>query len=128
MDNNLKKGIELIKQVENLEAIKYLERALETDSVNAEIHRHLGLAFNNLGDVEKAQFHWKKAVDLDSNHHQTLWSLGNLYEAKGNYGQAFDLYSRAARAADAAGDNRKARRYEEWVKIAKKKTESLNTN
>jgi len=128
MDNNLKKGIELIKQVENLEAIKYLERALETDSVNAEIHRHLGLAFNNLGDVEKAQFHWKKAVDLDSNHHQTLWSLGNLYEGKGNYDQAFELYSRAVRAADAAGDNRKARRYEEWVKIAKKKTESLNTN
>ena len=128
MDENLKKGIELIKQVENLEAIKYLEKALETDSVNAEIHRHLGLAFNNLGDVEKAQFHWKKAVDLDSNHHQTLWSLGNLYEGKGNYDQAFELYSRAVRAADAAGDNRKARRYEEWVKIAKKKTESLNTN
>ena len=120
MDENLKKGIELIKQVENSEAIIYLEKALASNSNEAEIHRHLGLAYNNIGNSEKTLFHWKQAVTLDPTHHQTLWSLGNLYESNQDYKMAFDLYSRATHNAKTVGDITKAKRYEEWAKKVKK--------
>ncbi len=120
MDSNLKRGIELIKQVENQEAIFYFEKALETNPEDPEIHRHIGLAFFNLGNLDKALYHWKRAVQFDSSHHQTLWNLGNLYEIKQKYDLAFYLYSRAAHEAKKAGDSKKAIRYEEWAKKVKK--------
>jgi Flp pilus assembly protein TadD len=119
MESNLKRGIELIRKVENAEAILFFEKALETSPKDPEIHRHLGLAFFNLGNAEKALFHWKQAVELDSTHHQTLWNLGNLYEMKRRYELAFDLYSRAALEAETAGDSKKAIRYVEWAKKVK---------
>ncbi|MFX0086153.1 MAG: tetratricopeptide repeat protein [Candidatus Hodarchaeota archaeon] len=120
MDLNLKRGIELIKQVENEEAILCFEKALEFKPEDPEIHRHIGLAFFNLGNLEKALYHWRQAVEFDSSHHQTLWNLGNLYEIKQKYELAFELYSRAAHEAETAGDSKKAIRYEEWAKKVKK--------
>ncbi len=124
MDNDLKKGIELIKQVENSEAIIFLEKALVTNPNEPEIHRNLGLAYNNIGNSEKTFFHWNEAVTLDPTHHQTLWSLGNLYEMNDDNKMAFNLYSRAAHNAKIVGDIAKATRYEEWAKKVKKEVKT----
>ncbi|MHA2306449.1 MAG: hypothetical protein ACXACU_13780 [Candidatus Hodarchaeales archaeon] len=43
MNENLKRGIELIKEVENKEAILHLERALKTNPEDAEIYRLFGI-------------------------------------------------------------------------------------
>lgn len=121
MDNDLKKGVEFIKQVKNSEAIVFLKKALATNPNEAEVHRHLGLAYNNIGNSEKTLFHWKQAVKLDPTHHQTLWNLGNLYDMNESYSKAFDLYTKASNAAKTVGDEVKVIRYKEWAMRTKGK-------
>ncbi|UCE12684.1 MAG: tetratricopeptide repeat protein [Candidatus Heimdallarchaeota archaeon] len=115
MNKNLKKGIELIKQVENSAAISYLKKALESDPQNPEIYRHLGLASFNLGQYEKALSYWTKAVELAPTNHQTLWNLGNLHEMEKRFDKAFEAYQQAATVAEKSSDLKKAKRYKEWA-------------
>ena len=121
MNKNLEKGIELIKQVENSAAITFLKKALKKDLQNPEIFRHLGLAYFNLGDYEEALILWKKAIELDPKHHQTLWNLGNLHEIEQRNGEAFKAYNQAAAVAKESSNPEKAKRYREWAARVKKK-------
>lgn len=121
MNTNLEKGIELIRQVENSAAITFLKRELEKDPQNPEIFRHLGLAFFNLGDYGEALILWKKAIELDPTHHQTLWNLGNLHEIEHRNDEAFKAYNQAADVAKESSNPAKAKRYREWAARVKKK-------
>jgi Flp pilus assembly protein TadD len=118
MDKDLRKGIELIKQVENESAITFLTKALRNNPNNPEIHRHLGIAFSNLGDQKNAISHFQKALDIDPTHHQTWWNLGNIYEIKMQYNEARKAYQEAADNAVSL-DPEKAKRYQEWVQRIK---------
>ncbi|MFX0185337.1 MAG: tetratricopeptide repeat protein [Candidatus Hodarchaeota archaeon] len=120
MDKNIAKGIKLIKQVENEKAITFLSKALKDDPNNPEIHRHLGIAFTNLGDHTRAVSHLRKAVNLDPAHHQTWWNLGNIYEIENQYNEASQAYQEAANIA-AKKNPEKAKRYLEWVQRVKPK-------
>ncbi|MHA2244122.1 MAG: tetratricopeptide repeat protein [Candidatus Hodarchaeales archaeon] len=120
MNKNLEKGIVLIKQVENSAAIPFLKKALEKDHQNPEISRHLGLAYFNLGDYVEALVFWKKAIELDPNHHQTLWNLGNLHEIEQRNDEAFKAYNQAAAVAKESSNPEKATRYREWAARVKK--------
>jgi Flp pilus assembly protein TadD len=113
MASKLRKGIELIKQVENEKAIIVLEEALELNSKNPEIHRHLAIALSNIGNHEKSINHFKKALDLDPLHHQTWWNLGYIYEMNEDYLEARKAYQEAAKVAEQINPE-KAKRYQEW--------------
>ncbi|MFW9906466.1 MAG: tetratricopeptide repeat protein [Candidatus Thorarchaeota archaeon] len=115
MDKDLEKGIELIRQVENSAAIPFLKKALKRDPHKAEIFRHLGLAFFNLGNYEEALLNWEKAIEQDPTHHQTFWNIGHLHEIEQRYDDAFKAYTQAAILAEKASDPKKAQRYEEWA-------------
>jgi tetratricopeptide (TPR) repeat protein len=119
----LSKGIRLIRDVENEKAIKILQQVLDEDPQNAEVFRHLGLAFFNLGDYSKAKTHWKRCVELEPLHHQTWWNLGQIYEVLGNLEDANESYERAA---SSAGKDfpQKAARYREWIKKVHTKRET----
>ncbi|MFX1283983.1 MAG: tetratricopeptide repeat protein [Promethearchaeota archaeon] len=121
MDTNLKRGVELIKQVDNSTAIVFLLKALKKDPSNPEIFRHLGLAYFNLGNFDEALLHWKKAIELDPTHHQTIWSLGNLHEIEHRYDEAYQCYSQAAEIAKQGSYPKKAERYREWAARIKRK-------
>ncbi|MHA1967199.1 MAG: tetratricopeptide repeat protein [Candidatus Hodarchaeales archaeon] len=121
MNENLKRGIELIKEVENKEAILHLERALKTNPEDAEIYRHLGLAYFNLGDYEHALSQWEHAITLDTAHFRTLWNLAYLHEMEQRFDKAHQLYLKAAKAAEKSGNSEKAKRYNEWAKRVNKK-------
>ncbi|MFX0173916.1 MAG: tetratricopeptide repeat protein [Candidatus Hodarchaeota archaeon] len=120
MDKNIAKGIKLIKQVENEKAITFLLKALKNDPNNPDIHRHLGIAFANLGDHTSAVTHFRKAIHLEPAHHQTWWNLGNIYEIKKQYHEASQAYQEAANIA-AKINPEKAKRYLEWVQRVKSK-------
>jgi Flp pilus assembly protein TadD len=120
MDKNIAKGIKLIKQVENEKAITFLSKALKDDPSNAEIHRHLGIAFTNLGDHTSAISHFRKAIHLEPAHHQTWWNLGNIYEIEKQYNEASKAYQEAANIA-ANLNSEKAKHYLEWVQRVKSK-------
>ncbi|MFX1508181.1 MAG: tetratricopeptide repeat protein [Promethearchaeota archaeon] len=115
MNKDLERGIELIRQVENSAAIPFLKKALEQDPHNAEILRHLGLAYFNLGNYDDALFNWEKAIEQDPTHHQTFWNIGHLHEIEQRYDDAFKVYTQAAVLAEEASDSKKALRYKEWA-------------
>jgi len=121
MDKDLEKGIELIRQVENTAAISFLEKALKKESQNAEIFRHLGLAYFNLGNYADALLNWEKAIELDPTHHQTFWNVGHLHEIEERYSDAFEAYTQAAVLAEKTSDSKKAKRYKEWAARVKNK-------
>ncbi|MFX0123121.1 MAG: tetratricopeptide repeat protein [Candidatus Hodarchaeota archaeon] len=120
MDKDLERGIELIRQVENSDAIPFLEKAHKKHPQNAEIFRHLGLAHFNLGNYEDALLNWEKAIELDPNHHQTYWNLGHLHEIEQRYHEACEAYTQAAVIAEEVSDSKKAKRYKEWADRVRK--------
>lgn len=119
MSGYQEKGIKLLRIVENEKAIQSFEKALQEDPENVEVHRHIGLAFFNIGDYKKALNHWNKCLQLDPSHHQTWWNLGQLNEILKNFEDAFHNYRQAAATAHESPE--KTKRYEEWAKIVSKK-------
>ncbi len=113
----INKGIQLIHDVENEKAIKYLQEVLKEDPQNAEVYRHLGLAFFNLGKHSEAKTHWKRCVELEPSHHQTWWNLGQAYEVLGDFKSASEAYEKAALSVE-KDFPKKANRYRKWVKKA----------
>ncbi|MHA1215312.1 MAG: tetratricopeptide repeat protein [Candidatus Hodarchaeales archaeon] len=126
MPDYLEKAISCIRNADNLNAMEYLHKALELDKNNPEIFRNMGLAAFNLGNYQEAEKHWKKALQLDPNHHMTWWCLGNLYEGKERFYEAFEAYEEAEKSAKKQRNEDKAKRYREWkvrvkTKIIKEK-------
>ncbi|MHA1972758.1 MAG: tetratricopeptide repeat protein [Candidatus Hodarchaeales archaeon] len=121
MPNYLEKAISCIRNAENSEAIEYLNKALELDKKNPEIFRNLGLAAFNLGYYEMAEENWKESLQIDPDHHMTWWCLGNLFEGKDRFYEAFEAYEQAEIVARKQGNEDKAKRYHEWkVKVKTK--------
>lgn len=61
----------------NWEAAKrHLKNALEMDSRNAEVYEALGMVFQNTGEIERAEEHYLKAIQLN----------GKLSRVRNNYG------------------------------------------
>ena len=121
LNANLKRGIDFIRDAENSKAIDFLLIALKEDEGNPEIFRNLGLAWYNLGNYEKAQNFWQKALDLDPHNHITWWSLGNLFESQKRYPEAYTAYLRAKKEANSQNNVEKAKRYQEWANRLKDK-------
>lgn len=111
----VEKAIQLIREVENEKAIKYLQDILKEDTQNAEVFRILGLAHFNLGNHAEAKTHWRKCVELEPLHHQTWWNLGQVYEVLGNFENANEAYEKAALSSEQDFPE-KAIRYRKWVK------------
>ena len=111
----IKKGIQLIHDVENEKAIKFLQEVLKEEPQNAEVYRLLGLAFFNLGKSSEAKTHWKRCVEIEPFHHQTWWNLGQVYEVLGDFKNASDAYEKAALSAEKDFPE-KAISYRKWVK------------
>ncbi len=63
---DVKTAAEAIKKGKYIEAIKSLRTALNTDSLNPEIHFNLSLAYSHLDSAPKAYEHFLKLVELNS--------------------------------------------------------------
>jgi Flp pilus assembly protein TadD len=121
MNIDIQKGIKLLKQVENEKAIECFLQILQANPNNSEVHQHLGLAYSNLGNYKEAISSWKKCVSLNPNNHQTWWNLGQIYEILNKRVEAADAYDKAAETAK--NQPEKSRRYREWAKNIRKKTD-----
>ena len=115
LNANLKRGIKFIHDAENSKAIDCLLIALKEDKGNPEVFRNLGLAWYNLGNYEKAQHFWEKALELDPQNHITWWSLGNLLESQQHYPEAYTAYLKAKTEANSQNNFEKGKRYQEWA-------------
>ncbi|MCK4453723.1 hypothetical protein KAU59_05160, partial [candidate division WOR-3 bacterium] len=64
---DIQKGIDAIKKGEYLKAVKSLNTALKTDSLNSETHFNLSLAYAHLDSTDKSFYHYLKICELESN-------------------------------------------------------------
>ena len=107
---HLQEALELQAQNKEREAIDALYEAFRRDLepvAKAELHLMIGTSFLDLGELEKAEGHYRQAFDaargsnLADIEADTLASLGNLYKARGEldpaqsyYEQAGEIYSK----------------------------------
>jgi tetratricopeptide (TPR) repeat protein len=80
-------------------AVLHLSKARDLDSEKAEYHFWAGLAAGGLGDTKSEEAGYRKALQIDENHLQSLINLGHLELQKKRYQEALDLYSRALESA-----------------------------
>ena len=55
----------LYKMGKSDEALIYIQKAIDTGEVGAEVYEHMGDIYNNKGDKIKAVDSWKKGLDID---------------------------------------------------------------
>jgi type IV pilus assembly protein PilF len=80
---NLKYGTDLERIGLWKEAILRLENALRLNPLDPKIHNNLAIAYENQGDYEKAEFHYKKALSFDPEN----------VSIKNNYDSFLSFYS-----------------------------------
>ncbi|WP_169703684.1 tetratricopeptide repeat protein [Candidatus Kuenenia stuttgartensis] len=67
--------------------------AREPDSARA--HHNLGVVYNSKGMYEKAEYEYKKTLEIKPNDAGAYYNLGNLYERKELIGDAIAAYEKA---------------------------------
>lgn len=65
------------------EAKENLKLAIEKEPENKQLHFSLGVVHDNLGETEKAEAAYKRALELDPNYFDAVYNLGALYFNKG---------------------------------------------
>lgn len=64
--DELQKGIKAIEKGDYAAAVKSLQSALKTDSLNPEVHFSLSLSYAHLDSVQRSFMHYLKLVELDT--------------------------------------------------------------
>ena len=77
------------------QALEHLQKARNLDPQNADYNFWTGVAFGELNDIKNEEASYKKSLELDENHLQSLIYLGHVELEKKQYQQAFGLYSKA---------------------------------
>ena len=70
------------------EAVKRLDRAARRDPDNADLHNYLGFAYRNLGRLEPAFEHYRRALALNPQHRGAHEYAGEAYLLAGNLAKA----------------------------------------
>ncbi len=90
-------------QVDSLEkALFHLNRMVNLKKATEHTHHYLALVYDELGDFEKSQVHYKKAIELGISKKVPRYhtDLAILYETKKQYKKAYDHYLAASRYSE----------------------------
>lgn len=92
--SHLFRGQQAIEREAWAEAAAEFEQALEGDPdlADATTYFYLGLAYNYLGELEKAAEAYESALDLDARHSPALWNLALTYLDLGRYLRSRSLF------------------------------------
>lgn len=71
-------------------AIWSLKRVLEESPRNADAHNLLAFSYRNIGETEKAEVHYDRALEIEPDHRGAHAYLGVLYIETGRAEQARD--------------------------------------
>jgi Tol biopolymer transport system component len=70
--SDFEKGIEALKKGDYLKAVQSLNDTLQSDTLNANIHYHLSLAYAHLDSMSKSMKHYMKIVELESSFKDSI--------------------------------------------------------
>lgn len=90
-------GTLLISQNRSAEAVTALESAARIAPANAKCHEQLARAYEQTGEMEKAQRQMEEAVRLDNGNARLHYQLGQMYRHAGKATQAKDELDRSAK-------------------------------
>lgn len=96
MDFN-EQGIEALQNKEYEQAIAAFLQAIEENPDDAVGYINVGNVFASVGDTEKAERFFQKAITLDAEAGTALYGLANLYYNEERYEEAAKLYEQAIR-------------------------------
>jgi type II protein arginine methyltransferase len=77
------------------DAIAFLKRAVASPQATAEMHNHLGSAFNKLGRKDEAAQAFERAVAIDPSYADALHNLGVIYSEKRKDEEAINAFRQA---------------------------------
>lgn len=76
-------------------AVSLYTKAIELDQVNPEIYLQRAAAHQMAGNIDLAISDYEKSLELKPDYYLALEYLAKLYETKGHYDKAMNLYYRA---------------------------------
>jgi len=85
---------DLIKVEKYAAAIPVLQQSVAAKADNADAHNLLGFSFRKLGQYDKAQVSYEKALSLNADHKGALEYLGELYLETGRPDDARKMLAR----------------------------------
>ncbi len=85
------KAIELYQKGNYKEAIDAFSSVLETCQDNAELYNNIALCYANLGDYDKAEKHYLKALHLNPKLPQVYINLADIYYRRKDMGSGIEL-------------------------------------
>lgn len=87
-DTNLASGKKAVDDGDYATAVKYLRKAVEADSKNADGFNLLGFSYRKLGDTDAAFKQYHAALAIDRKHRGANEYIGELYLEQGNLAKA----------------------------------------
>ncbi len=90
--NDYQQGLEFAESGRYQEALDCIERHLQHEPDNAEIHNDIGAIFHCLGRTDEAIEHFVKARKLQGDSAEILWNLAEAYLAVGMPGEMPELF------------------------------------
>jgi tetratricopeptide (TPR) repeat protein len=85
----------LMARKEFASAVAAYAKILETDPKSPQVLNKVGVAFQQLGDLNKAERYYKKAVHADKNFSSAINNCGTVEYEKKHFGKAITLYKKA---------------------------------
>jgi Flp pilus assembly protein TadD len=72
-------GEKAVKEGRYQDAVALLTKVVQREPDNADAHNYLGFSLRKLGDLDKAQAHYRTALQLEPNHKAALEYYGELF-------------------------------------------------
>lgn len=85
---NFVQGQQALEAKEYAKAIPPLQKALEIDKNNPDVHNYLGYAYRNTGDYDNAFKHYQQALALSPGHKAAHEYIGEAYLMKNDLAKA----------------------------------------
>ena len=76
-------------------AVTLYLKILDTEPKNAEVMNKVGVAYQQIGDLERSGRFYKKAVHTDKNFASAINNYGTVEYEKKHYGKSISLYKKA---------------------------------
>jgi tetratricopeptide (TPR) repeat protein len=85
----------LMARKEYIAAVTAYETVLQSDPKNAALMNKIGVAYQQLGNLNKAEHYYKKAMHADNSFSSPINNCGTVEYEKQHFGKAINLYKKA---------------------------------
>ncbi len=91
MSDKIKNAVELYNKGEYEKAIDIFSSVLETEKPTVEVYNTIGLCYNAIGNSEKAEDNFLKAIELDPKAPELYINLADIYYKNKDFGNGIEL-------------------------------------